>query len=400
MLTIIKESKWSLICMDRFCPILKNNEMMIITRSLGNGGNMDKLLLNKRLIKKNKAIKKAQKNSLKRFGKATKPVIKNKLGKVVECESYKANKSKVVSGINISKEQLLQYVSQAQLTGLSGGGFPVISKLESFVNSTAKRKIILVNGAECEIGLVHDQWLIENYFDEITEGIRIISQALGIKEKVLAAKRFPKENDKDIDVLGITLYKVPMRYPIGEEHVLIKQVLNQNISNDKVPSDNGILVMNVQTVYAIYNICAGTYENGRFVTLADIDNAKALAVYIKYGEKIKDKLIELFGERKEYYAGHGIMASHEITDSDVFDTTTAFACVANVTANNSNSNKCKHCGACKRVCPENIDVKKIVSLRENNPTADISGLGLERCLHCNSCSFVCSAQKNLFEYFN
>ena len=360
---------------------------------------MDQLLVNKRMAEKtNKAIKAARKKSLKMYGRVKKPIVKNKPGKFAECVTEQHAKARrPVIKVTATKQELIQKVREAGLTGMSGSNFPVDRKLEVFDQSEAAEKILLINGAECEPGLVHDQWLIYEYFEEICAGISLIAGAFGISRKFLAAKDFFLHTVADLEA-KITLYKLPVRYPIGEEHVLIRQVLGIDLPNDSIPADNGILLLNVQTVLAIYRLFRGESIDGKYVTIADLDAARAEAVYVKYGENIQDKLTEYFGQGHSFYAGHGSFAAHELQEDEVFSGEVSFACVATEVAHNSNENKCKGCGGCRRICPQGVNVKEIVRRKEKDGNADISDLGIEKCIHCNSCTYVCKAAKNIAEY--
>jgi Na+-translocating ferredoxin:NAD+ oxidoreductase RnfC subunit len=67
-----------------------------------------------------------------------------------------------------------------------------------------------------------------------------------------------------------TVYAVPNRYPIGAEKILIKEVLGITIAQNVIPADCGILVLNVQTVHAIYEAIYGNCKpNTKFITVAE-----------------------------------------------------------------------------------------------------------------------------------
>ena len=80
---------------------------------------------------------------------------------------------------------------------------------------------------------------------------------------------------------------------MGEEHLFIKQVFGKTLPKDVLPVNAGILVMNVQTVYQIYNLPTGQYGNGRYITLGDLDSGIAKAEYVKRGENIKEKYFSM-----------------------------------------------------------------------------------------------------------
>lgn len=354
------------------------------------------MIINDKIIRKNKQLKKLRKASLKMYGKAPKGVIKNKFGKVSGCESAALVQRELPQiEAEITKELLIEKCKEANLTGMSGNGFPIYKKLESFVRSNMQSKTILINGAECEPGLIHDQWLIENRLEEILVGAEGLRKVFGAQSVTIAAKNFPKS--PATLPKGINLCKVPPLYPMGEERILIHQVLGITINHQALPIEQGILVMNVQSLLQIVKILSGQSANGRFVTLSDLDTGSAFAVYVEYHESIKEKLVHLFGERKHYKCGFGVMNASDVTDDMRFDPTVCFATVTSVVADTCTTNRCKGCGKCKKVCPMGLDVKKIISKMEKQKTAELAELGVNRCIGCASCSFVCAANKNPHE---
>lgn len=363
------------------------------------------ILINKKLAKCNPAVKATLKISKKKlYGKAIKPVLKSKTTKFVMCTTAVNTSldSKYCSiDRRLTASELLSLVTDAKLPGMSGSGFPVATKLNTFINSRASAKRLLINGVECDPLLVHDQWLISSCFHDICKGIEIIANALGVDDIAFAAKSFP--DDATLYVSGnrnIRLYKVRPGFPMGEEHILIHQVYNTEMSKQEIPAEKGILVMNVQTVYSILKLISGEEADGRYVTVADLDASTAEPLYIRFGDNVYETLCAKFGDSINFYTGSSVFHAEAVKKTDVFTPSVTFGCIARKTAHNTNANKCKGCGACQRVCPMHIKIKKIVAIREKNPNGDISGLGAERCLHCNSCSYTCAAEKNIFEYLN
>jgi Predicted NADH:ubiquinone oxidoreductase, subunit RnfC len=345
-----------------------------------------------------KPLKKIQKDSLKRYckGKSISTKI-GKLVKLVPSEVTEDATKNISSGVNLDK--ILELLESSNLSGMSGNGYPVKAKLESLLNHPSK-KYFIINGVECELGLIHDEWLLDNYWNEVLKGIQIICQAMPFERCVLACKSTRGNKRKKIDAEGIDFCIVPAKYPMGEEHLLIQHVLGKTLDKNEPPVNEGILVMNVQTVYQIYCLLTNQYRNGRYITLADLQSGDARVEYVKRGENIKEKLMECFPRRTEedYFAGFGIMSSHVIEEDEIFSDEITFAAVGRA-ADISNNAACKGCGRCNRKCPKGVNIKNIVKRREQDPKVDISDLRVEHCIHCGSCTFFCRAGKNIAEYF-
>ncbi len=354
---------------------------------------MEQVLINQKSLKQKKNIKQIQKIAFRKYGRGHRAVVKAKMGKLVSLfrqETTKLNNKKITIP-TLSQKDLLDKIRDNELTGMSGNDFPTAQKLENFLQSEGKERILIVNGVECEPGLLHDEWLLEHCIDEIIAGIRILSKTLQINHSVLATKTDKKLEENEIEIL-----RVPARYPMGEEHILLRQLFGIDLDKTTHPAENGFLVLNVQTVYQIYLLCNGMYQKGRYVTLADIDTGEAKVIFVKNGENIRSILENNFGKEKnkKYFAGGGILSAHPVNENECFKGNISFASVG-TPADISNENHCKKCGKCSRKCPMGVNVKEIVARREQNTDADITGLGLEKCIHCNSCTYFCRAGKNI-----
>lgn len=158
--------------------------------------------------------------------------------------------------------------------------------------------------------------------------------------------------------------------------------------------------MNVQTIFQIYRLLTGTYDGGRYITVANLDTGKAAVVYAKKEEElvgIIEKNREKLGMQGQIYAGSGMFDARQVEKTTKLDSHICFI-ASGEAAIIENTNKCKGCGKCNRACPAGVSVKEIVKRRELDSKADISDLGSEKCIQCKSCTFVCRAGKNVHKY--
>ncbi len=378
---------------------------------------MNQPIMNKMLLRKNKEIKKAWKSAKKHYVRRDRGGLKLKgvLLKVVQTFPGQEEPVNMVSDSNqaagiasVTKENLIEAVKAVQLNGMSGNGFPVAQKLEAFANAGSKHKILLINAVECDPGLLHDEWLVHSHLEEINQGILAIREAFGIERSILALKavRNVSEESNGITLTAeVEICPVAARYPAGEEHFLIHSALGIELSESELPTNQGILVMNVQTVWQIGRIVKGTFDGGRYISAADVQNGIAKPVYVGHDTKITEVLQKAFGVKsaQEYkcYAGGGIMAAHEADFQETCTDQISFIAYIPVgfTEVLSNQNRCKGCGACSHKCPAGIDVRQIVSLLEQDPNADIRMYHPENCLHCGSCTWYCHGNKTPELYF-
>jgi len=356
------------------------------------------LLISKNDINRNLHLKKAQKQEKRTNGKGSRKPLKNYLGKIVSLVSYKSvcqEESRISSFVSsISREELLTAIESAKLTGMSGNGFYTHIKIKEFLSANSKNRILLINAVECDPALLHDEWLLDNRYVEIMHTIHYLLQALSLEKAVLATKR---RNIKSSDKFSVAV--VPPRYPMGEERFLIHQVFGIHLENNEIPAEHGILVLNIQTIYQIGKIINQCYDGGRFITIADLTEASAKIAYVYPTDKITNLLVTHFGEKNKenLYKGFGAMACTKVTETDNFSNYETFAAYANP-PRLDNKNKCRRCGNCKRKCPMNIDIAKIVQLIDKNQSFDYDLYNPERCIQCGCCTYFCPALKNVSGY--
>lgn len=265
---------------------------------------MGRLLVSKSSVKSNKALKKIAKDYLKEHKNVKGKYPKAKIGKVVaninddyvNCTDETID-NKGVSADITSRDDIINFIKDHDVKGLSGSGFPEYKKIETVINSTAAKKYFIVNAVACDPGLVHDAWLLKNHRQEIEKGIEIIKKCVEFDKVIIASP----EN-------------VPARYPAGEERILCRNLLNIDLAKEDIPADKGILVMNVQTVYSIAQLFkSGMGSRTRFITAADIDSGRAVVLKVKIGESVEQATAKasLSTKGRTLYYGGGVMEAEK-----------------------------------------------------------------------------------------
>ena len=292
---------------------------------------------------------------------------------------------------DISKELVLKRIENNQVFGMGGGAFPTYQKIKVVDKSKATKKYLLLNGVECDPGLIHDKWLIHKYSREICQGIDALRQSIDFEEVILAVKE-----DKGLDYPDdIKVYKVPDFYPIGEEKILIKEVLGRDISHETIPAQEGILVINAQTILSIYQaVFINQKADTRFLTLADTRKGERQVVRVPLGIGISNIIDKIYPDVIQYFYGGGLMQAKIGDDEKVVDQTVNFIAVGDF-PNYKESPACSKCGLCVTNCPVGLNVYKIAEMVDNQETAKLKKESVEKCIQCGSCSFLCLAGRNL-----
>lgn len=369
-------------------------------------------LVNKKTVSANRELKQAQKSAkryyeegylariLARLARKNHKLPRAKVRKFTKLEKVLFQEYKLSSrtvGIEttaFNREELIALCKKTELRGQSGNGFLTYKKLERF---TAKNGVLLINGVECDPGLVQDAWIYQNYLEQVEQGAKLVMHAMGITKAVLATKE-PLQKKKSA---ALTQVKVIDRFPMGYENALIKEVLAIDILEGKHPVDYGILVMNIQTVFAIGQIASDeTVAHERYITVANISKAKTIVTKVALGDSISDIAKFFFTEeekkRKQIYVGSGAMNVHIAKKDEKVADETFYIAIGNA-PDYENSSKCKGCGACSRNCPAGVTVHKIVKATENGSinTSVAKANCADLCINCGACTYGCPAGKDV-----
>lgn len=358
----------------------------------------------KPLIRRKKSVIRIVRNLIEKQGylknNKVSPICIPKTGKSAEnyFHPYTSDQSSNTSAAPESREieELIDIIRNNKISGKGGGSFSTAEKIERLLASKKESLTLIINGVECDPGLQHDKWILENHFEAIQGVTRLFSSKLDLHKVVLARKMTKGESDT---ITGITTQYIPDYYPSGEERNLIKQVLNIEIPYDEYPADHGILVLNVQTMYRLYALLFEGVENpGHFLTLTNLKRNSAHVVYSEEGRSVYSIVNDFYPGEKDICVGGGIMNSQTAsTETIVNDRITSITISSPI---QYSSNKCLECMQCVIHCPAGLDVKKIVEKARNddftepeNPTMDT-----HKCIGCGTCNYVCPSGLNLLSY--
>lgn len=359
-------------------------------------------VVNKQSVTKNKALKRAQKGTRKYyrerlFQKAVN-APKVQIGKLSDLNNvgYKVISDVELADdikVGLSRTELIQLCKESSLTGRSGNGFEVLRKIEMLYKNDG---ILIINAVECDPGLVTDSWLYRNKKYYIEQGAKLLKEALCLDHVILATKE-PLQ-----DIYGVQQIKVIDRFPMGYEKYLIKHILGIEISNDELPQDKGIIVMNLQTVIAIaeltQNKMAGQYK---YITVHNICTAETKVVRVHIGDRVDMVAANCFfqNEIKNYhiYAGSGAFNCRKSTEGDIVTDTTGYIAIGEMPSYEE-AKKCKGCGVCTRNCPAGVIVHKIIKYVDENGMNDVNKsnqFNASACIECGACTYGCRAGKDV-----
>ena len=294
---------------------------------------------------------------------------------------------------NYTKEEFIELLRKCGITGMGGSDFPTFLKYKNELN------VLIVNAVECEPYITSDAMLCKLKADIILESINAIMKINNISKCFIAYK---KNNNMVKNAFlkyinnyeNISLYPVKNMYPAGWERHVIKSVLN--ITYDRFPSEVGVVVNNVSTIFAIYKVLK--YKRGitkRIVTISGEGFSDPVNILVKNGTNMSTvvKKIGTYngGENLKFIAGGPMMGNALPSDSVIATNRLSAITILNDTFDEIN--ECMGCGRCMRVCPANLCPVFILKNLDNKDK--LKELQVEKCVECGLCSYICPSKIGL-----
>ncbi len=135
-------------------------------------------------------------------------------------------------------------IAEAGVVGAGGAGFPTHVKL------SGRADTVLINAAECEPLLHKDKELLQEYADQVVEGLQTAMSLVGAQAGRIGIKeKYQQVIDRLRPKLPAGIDIAPLRdsYPAGDELLLVYEVLGRVIPPGGIPLAVGAVVINVET---------------------------------------------------------------------------------------------------------------------------------------------------------
>jgi len=304
---------------------------------------------------------------------------------------------------------LVEQIQQAGIVGLGGAGFPAHLKLVQH----EQIKLLLINGAECEPYITSDDRLMQEQAAEIIEGIEVVNHILKPQLTIIAIE------DNKTDAItslqqalknspnkeNITLRVIPTIYPSGSEKQLIEIITGQQTPLGKHPSELGIVMHNVGTVFAIKQaIIDAKPLTSRIVTLTGDSLEKKGNVSVRIGTPIQYLLDQYWNDDtsiKQLIIG-GPMMGFTVHSADA-PVTKICNCILTPTAKEMPAPRaemaCIRCSECANACPANLLPQQLLWYSKSQDHDKLNDYNLSACIECGACAYVCPSHIPLVEYY-
>ena len=323
---------------------------------------------------------------------------------VIDCDGKQTESEDIKPPVITDKASFIKAIRNSGCCGLGGAGFPTHIKLNFDENKTPIDSLV-INAAECEPYITSDyREMIENP-EDVLNGIKTIQTILNIENayiciednKPYAIKIFTELTSNDNSV---KVKKLPSFYPQGAEKVIAYNATGRIIKEGELPSNQGIIVMNVSTAAFINRyIKTGIPLIQRRITI-DGDAVKSPCnVIAPIGTSVKE-LLEFAGYEKEkvkkVLAG-GLMMGTCLYDINTPVIKTNNAILALKKQADKVQTNCIRCGRCINACPMELMPTELEKAYKSKNADMLKSLKVNLCMNCGICSYVCPAKRNLAE---
>lgn len=163
-------------------------------------------------------------------------------------------------------ENAVLAIKNAGVVGAGGAGFPTHVKI------SAKADCVIINGAECEPLLRVDQLLMRDRAQDLLKGLSIVMDVTKASRGVIALKeKYAEANQQLVANLTdsrVEIFLMKDIYPVGDEQVLVRDIIGCSVPEGGIPLNVGCIVTNVETVLNIADALEGFPVTDTWLTVA------------------------------------------------------------------------------------------------------------------------------------
>lgn len=323
-------------------------------------------------------------------------------GKDEWCERYPVSDYR-----KLDRDQVLEIIQSAGISGMGGAGFPTNIKLKP--PRDRKVETLILNGAECEPYITADDMTMRERAHEVVAGLKVMAWILrpercviGIEDNKPEAASALREAIQDTK---IEIAIIPTKYPSGGEKQLIQILTDMEVPSGGIPADIGVMCQNVGTALAVGQaVFEGTPLISRTMTVTGDAVEKPGNFDVLLGTPM-DYLLEQAGlqpDRVNRLVLGGPMMGYTLTTTTVPVIKTS-NCIIAATANELPApppeQACIRCGQCAEVCPMELLPQQLFWHAKATEFEKAEHLNLFDCIECGACSYVCPSSIPLVQYY-
>lgn len=310
-----------------------------------------------------------------------------------------------------SPAAVLARIEAAGIVGMGGGGHPTASKLRAAM--AGKAGWVIGNGMATEPGAGADIALLREHAEAVVSGLHVVRRCLAGGE----AGESPVREVRHVlavpagSGIGPPATPVVLGYPAGDERRLAAHLTGREVPQGARPTDVGILVLNVATLFAIHEaVWAGRALRRRLVAVGGAEHWIALGTPLETlrplltpsagttaaappGSRPRSGRDEREGEPGQ--AQGALRVGGPLTGRNAAPGARVDAATFQVDAPLRPADPCIRCGWCQPACPEGLAPEALHWAFEAGadaaPAAD--------CSECGACTAACPSGIDLVNEF-
>lgn len=318
------------------------------------------------------------------------------------CERYPVSDYR-----KLDRDQVLEIIHCAGISGMGGAGFPTHIKLQP--SRDRKVDTLILNGAECEPYITADDMTMRERADAVIAGLKVMAWILrpercviGIEDNKPEAASALREAIRGTQ---IEMAIIPTKYPSGGEKQLIQILTGMEVPSGGIPADIGVMCQNVGTAVAVGQaVFEGTPLIARTVTVTGEAVEQPGNFDVLLGTPM-DYLLEqanLQSNKVNRLILGGPMMGYTLTTTAVPVAKTS-NCIIAATASELPApppeQACIRCGQCAEVCPMELLPQQLFWHAKATEFEKAEHLNLFDCIECGACSYVCPSSIPLVQYY-
>lgn len=231
-------------------------------------------------------------------------------------------------------------------------------------------------------------------------------------ETIAAARNFARGEER------VKVFPLDAKYPQDDAAILSKVILGVDITFGQEAISQGIFLIDVQTVSAIYDSCIpGNKVDSRFLAISGTGLKENEVIQVQLGTPVEKVLSDRVVEGGKYRVFvNGPLRGKEITDlSYKVDWTTNNIVVLRkqdykvmfpmfksdelmfTTNVLGEVRRCVYCNFCDDICPVDLEPALYYHSYQRGERHKARLYNLERCIECGLCSFVCPSKLELLK---
>jgi electron transport complex protein RnfC len=314
-----------------------------------------------------------------------------------------------------TKEEALNRVRDAGITGMGGAGFPTHVKLNPPPGKIID--LIIADGAECEPYLTTDEAVMTEKPHLLITGLVIVMKITAVKRAIIGMEdnklslipMLEREIrlNQHVGELGLDISIGLCRtlYPQGGEKMLIKALAKREVPSGGLPMDVRCIVQNVGTLVAIAEaFTLGKPLIDRDLTVSGGACKKPKNIRAPIGTLITDLPPDFMGIdndhlRKIIFGGPMMGNAVPTAAIPIQKNTSGIILMTKEETLADPEGACIRCGRCIRNCPCRLSPVIMNIALESNDLDEAVRAGLVDCIECGSCSYICPARIKLVQRF-